>query len=283
MRELVQSLEQTSQALATVSQKVLSDSESVSMASQDVSVQATTVAVASEEMAATASDVASNCQSAAEAALSADKVSASGEALVRKTVQTLHELKSQTQETAETIQKLGVRSEEISGITRVIEDIADQTNLLALNAAIEAARAGEQGRGFAVVADEVRRLAERTSVATRQIGSLIATIQSDTSAAVLSMLRDAEKVQAGAGEASQSGEALQGIRERVNNLSSLVNQIATAAEEQSATTHEITKSIQQIRESVAETSSRAKTSTEAVKELTALSTSMIKLVGKFTV
>ena len=159
------------------------------------------------------------------------------------------------------------RSDQIGEIIGTIEDIADQTNLLALNAAIEAARAGEQGRGFAVVADEVRALAERTTRATREIGEMIKAIQKETKGAVAAMEQGVHQVETGTEEAARSGQALQDILAQVNDVAMQVNQIATAAEEQTATTSEISSNMLQITEVVQQTSHGAHESATAAAQL----------------
>jgi methyl-accepting chemotaxis protein len=184
-------------------------------------------------------------------------------------------------ESAKTVGSLGSRSDQIGAIIGTIEDIADQTNLLALNAAIEAARAGEQGRGFAVVADEVRALAERTTRATREIGEMIKAIQNETRGAVTAMEMGVHQVESGTEEAAKSGQALQEILQQVNDVAMQVNQIATAAEEQTATTREISRNMQQITEVVQQTSQGAQDSATAASRLSGNAEELQKLVQHF--
>jgi methyl-accepting chemotaxis protein len=179
------------------------------------------------------------------------------------------------------VESLGVRSDQIGAIIGTIEDIADQTNLLALNAAIEAARAGEQGRGFAVVADEVRALAERTTRATKEIGEMIKAIQKETREAVAAMVLGVRQVETGTIEAAKSGVALQDILQQVNDVAMQVNQIATAAEEQTATTSEISSNMQQITEVVQLTSQGANESAMAAAQLSGNAEELQRLVQQF--
>jgi methyl-accepting chemotaxis protein len=151
----------------------------------------------------------------------------------------MHEIERMTIDTMEAVKALGGNSEKIGDIVVTIEEIADQTNLLALNAAIEAARAGDQGRGFAVVADEVRSLAERTTTATREIQSIIGTLQGDVKQVVVLMEQSSGSVRSGARDAQLSGNAFGSVKEHIIPLIDHVNQVATAVEEQSATSHGI--------------------------------------------
>jgi methyl-accepting chemotaxis protein len=156
------------------------------------------------------------------------------------------QLATQVRDTAAIITTLGTRSEQISQIIDTIEDIADQTNLLALNAAIEAARAGEQGRGFAVVADEVRALAERTTKATREIATMIKTIQDETKLAVSRMETGVVEVNKGSAASEESCHILEAIRERVIQVSERINAIAVSAEEQTSATVSMNTTIRDI-------------------------------------
>jgi methyl-accepting chemotaxis protein len=200
---------------------------------------------------------------------------------VDKTVAVMGQIAVNVQASAKTVESLGARSDQIGAIIGTIEDIADQTNLLALNAAIEAARAGEQGRGFAVVADEVRALAERTTRATKEIGEMISSIQKETKGAVAAMGLGVRQVEAGTAEAARSGEALREILEQVNDVVMQVNQIATAAEEQTATTSEISTNMLQITEVVQQTSRGANESAQAAAQLSGNAEELQQLVRKF--
>ena len=193
----------------------------------------------------------------------------------------MEQISKRVQSTAETVKTLGERSNQIGAIVATIEDIADQTNLLALNAAIEAARAGEQGRGFAVVADEVRALAERTTRATHEISTMIKNIQSETQVAVTAMEQGVQEVERGSIEAGRSGEALQEILMQINEVTMQVNQIATAAEEQTATTNEITNNIMQISQVVQDTSRGVHESATAANDLSRMAEQLQALVHKF--
>jgi methyl-accepting chemotaxis protein/hemerythrin len=225
---------------------VSATNDAMTSAAEDVAMQASTIATASEEMSATSSDIARNCLYAAENAQKVTEETTSGAEIVKNSARLMENIAQRVTTTSTTVAGLGERSDQIGAIAGTIEDIADQTNLLALNAAIEAARAGESGRGFAVVADEVRALAERTTKATKEIDTMIKSIQTETRSAVGSMGEGVEQVNQGTAETCRSGKALAEILSMINDLTMQISQIATAAEEQTATTHEITSNIQLI-------------------------------------
>jgi methyl-accepting chemotaxis protein len=290
MREMVENLRgivsqvvQSAESIASASQQLHSSAEQIATGSEEVASQATTVATAGEEMSATSGDIAQNCQLAADGAGLASVTAKRGTEVVNATVLVMGRIAERVSETARTVQSLGERSDQIGAIIGTIEDIADQTNLLALNAAIEAARAGEQGRGFAVVADEVRALAERTTRATREIGEMIKTIQTETRAAVNAMTQGVREVETGTGEASRSGLALQQILDQINNVAMQINQIATAAEEQTATTSEISSNMMQITDAVQETARGAEESAHASDMLARQAEELKQLVGRFRI
>ncbi len=258
-----------------------STAEHMANGTERVAMQAGTVANASSQMAATSAEIAQNCGAMAEVANQASNSATSGVGVVQETVEGMSRIAMRVRTAAQTVESLGARSDQIGAIIGTIEDIADQTNLLALNAAIEAARAGEQGRGFAVVADEVRALAERTTKATREIGEMIKAIQLETKGAVSAMEEGVHEVEQGTTGAAKSGEALQQILDQVQNVTMQVSQIATAAEEQTATTSEITNNIQQITEVVQETAKGAQESASAASQLAQLAEDLQRLVGQF--
>lgn len=236
--------------VGTCAGQVSIQSQRIAKNARDIAVQSVAVATASEEMSATSTDIARNCAMAADSSRSASGVACGGQGVVQQTITRMDSIRSEVESSSQVIQRLGQSSETIGEIAGTIEDIADQTNLLALNAAIEAARAGEQGRGFAVVADEVRALAERTARATKEIGAMIASIQGEAGHAIGAMQRSAGEVDSGVREAGESGAALAEIIGRINEVALQVSQIATAAEEQTATTVEIVGNIGNITETV---------------------------------
>jgi methyl-accepting chemotaxis protein len=263
LRSTVGDISSTAGQVLGASGTLQATAQSIAYDASGVAAQAGTVATASEEMSATSSSIAQNCQAAAEEALRATGAATQGAQLVKRTVTVMEQIAAKVQASARTVEGLGARSDEIGAIIGTIQDIADQTNLLALNAAIEAARAGEQGRGFAVVADEVRALAERTTKATREIGVMIGAIQKETGEAVAVMVQGVDQVASGTAEAGRSGAALRGILQHIDALASQVQQIAVAAEQQTATTGEISSNIMQITQLVQQTSQGAQDSAEA--------------------
>jgi methyl-accepting chemotaxis protein len=267
--------------VSVAASQVNATAEQIATGAEEVAAQTATVATAGEEMSATSGSIAQNCQMAAEGAQLASQSASKGAGVVEATIAVMSLIAEKVQESARTVDGLGARSDQIGAIIGTIEDIADQTNLLALNAAIEAARAGEQGRGFAVVADEVRALAERTTRATKEIDGMIKAIQSETRGAVAAMEQGVYQVEAGTMEAAKSGDALRDILRQVNDVASQVHQIATAAEEQTATTREISNNMQQITHVVQNTASGAHQSATAACQLQGNAEELQRLVRQF--
>ena len=281
LESIISLLFRQSMTVAAAAERITSTSSAMANGTEEVSSQAVTLAAASEEMAATSNEISCNCHSAADGARKASDSATNGTTIVSNTVAGMGRIAARVQASSATILRLGENSEKIGTIIGTIEDIADQTNLLALNAAIEAARAGEQGRGFAVVADEVRALAERTARATREIGSMIGDIQRETGEAVSSMEQGVAEVEKGTREAAQSVTALEEIRGLIDSVAMQVAQIATAAEQQTATTSEIAGNIQNITQIMEETSRGAHESATEAHEMTRMAEELKKVVEQF--
>jgi methyl-accepting chemotaxis protein len=280
-RGMMEKIRASAESLTSASHDLRVTSESMSMTTDQVVSQANTVATAGEEMSATSSDIAINCTSAAENAGRASIMAKDGAAVVMGTVVGMERIAGRVKETAASVDALGSSSEQIGNIIGTIEDIADQTNLLALNAAIEAARAGEQGRGFAVVADEVRALAERTTKATKEIATMIKGIQSETRSAVSSMEEGVQEVARGSAEAARSGEALKEILDQINSVTAQIGQIATAAEEQTATTREISNNVHSINDAVSGSARGVQDLSAAAGNLSALAQDLNGMIGYY--
>ncbi|GJM04332.1 MAG: hypothetical protein DHS20C09_03230 [marine bacterium B5-7] len=241
------------------------------------------VATAMNQMSATVSEVSKNAANAATAATDADDRAKDGSEVVNTTVETINNLASEVERTSEVIENLKGDSLSIGAVLDVIRDIAEQTNLLALNAAIEAARAGEQGRGFAVVADEVRTLASRTQQSTREINDMIEKLQNGANQAVSVMEMGRKKAEDSVEQAAKAGEALQAITGVVDNIKNMNMQIASAAEEQSATAEEINRNIVNISEVAQETAAGSQQTASASDELARLASDLQGHVVKFKI
>lgn len=237
---------QVAHTVAAAAEELSVNGAQVSQASREQANQSTHVASAVEEMSATANEMARNAQVMAQTAQELSGTAMKGGEVVANSMRGMEAVASTMQVSADRIQVLGQRSQEIGEIIRVIEDIADQTNLLALNAAIEAARAGEQGRGFAVVADEVRKLAERTGKATKEIAGVIETVQAGTKEAVTSMEAGTTEVQTGMDLVNEAGARLNEIVDGVQKVTTMVQQLAGSIDEQTQATEQIAGGIQAV-------------------------------------
>jgi twitching motility protein PilJ len=232
-------------------------------------------------MAASTEEVSGNAERAADVARHSVDVAHKGGEAVRRTIDGMNTIRETIQETSKRIKRLGESSQEIGNIIELISDIAEQTNILALNASIQASMAGEAGRGFAVVADEVQRLAERAATATKQIEVLVRTIQTDTNEAVVSMERSTTDVVGGALLAENAGAALQEIEQVSNQIASLVQNISASSRSQSTAAQSIARSTQVLREISAQTADSTSATSQAIIKLADLSAALRKSVSGF--
>jgi methyl-accepting chemotaxis protein len=241
------------------------------------------VATAVSQMSASVQEVAHNAGEAAEAAKQADTTFEDGKKVIDEVINSIGDLASEVESAATVIQQLEEESQGIGTVLDVIKGIAEQTNLLALNAAIEAARAGEQGRGFAVVADEVRTLAGRTQDSTREIEEMISKLQTGTASAVKVMQGGKEITQIGVEQAAAAGKALNTINEAVAQISGMNIQIAKAADEQNSVTDEINRSIVNINQVAEQSAAGAEQTAAASEDLARLADQLKSLVDRFKV
>jgi len=246
LHQMVGQIAQLAQTVAAAAEQLSVNGGQVSQGSKEQATQSSQVATAVDEMSATANEMARNTQELASAAQEVNGSATQGGQVVTNAIQGMKTVAKTMEVSAGQIQQLGKQSQEIGEIIGVIEEIADQTNLLALNAAIEAARAGEQGRGFAVVADEVRKLAERTGKATKEIAGVIESVQAGTNEAVKSMESGTLEAQAGMNLAQDAGTYLQEIVQGVQKVADMVHHIAGATEEQSQVSEQIAGNIQTV-------------------------------------
>ncbi|KAF4516343.1 hypothetical protein B566_EDAN000585 [Ephemera danica] len=273
-----------------VTHKVASASVQLSATAQEIytgtnrlTARAAQTAAAVEQMNATVSQVADSSGKAAGLASETVETAKSGGLVVAETINGMQHLSEAVGNSSTIIEALGNSSDQIGAIVHTIEDIADQTNLLALNAAIEAARAGEAGRGFAVVADEVRKLAERTTKATKEISDMIRKIQHDTKGAVESMQEGTKKVAVGVELVSKTGEALAKIVQMVSQSAEMIRHIAVASDEQSVATKQIAGDIDQVARVTQESSTGAGESSKASQDLSLMATELQNVVSVFQV
>ncbi|MCP3670900.1 MAG: HAMP domain-containing protein [Gammaproteobacteria bacterium] len=269
--------------MASVAEQTASVTEQTSSGLQRQKEETEQVATAMNEMNATAQEVARNAQHAAQATQDADEASLHGRQVVDKAVSVINDVATDVESAASVIQNLEAESLEIGKVLDVIRGIAEQTNLLALNAAIEAARAGEQGRGFAVVADEVRTLASRTQESTQEIDEMITRLQGGANDAVKAMQKGTKQAESGVEQAAEAGNSLAAITEAVAQISNMNIQIASAAEEQTAVAEEINRNIMNISDVANHTAEGAEQTAQASGQVATLSEGLLGLVAKFKI
>ena len=272
---------QDAQQVSTAADQLLRASEEVADRARQQSDAASAMAASVEEMAVSISQVTDNAREAHGLSQEAGQLSEQGTGIIHNAATEMRKISDAVQASSTTIEELGRQSDQITSIVNTIREIADQTNLLALNAAIEAARAGEQGRGFAVVADEVRKLAERTSLSTTEIAGMVNKIQAGTRNAVASMEAGVAQVATGVELAGKAGDSINQIREGSNRVSNVVNDITNAIREQGAASNQIAHNIEQIAQMSEESAAAVSHTASAARHLQTLSHSLHDAVSRF--
>ncbi|MCW8918423.1 MAG: methyl-accepting chemotaxis protein [Gammaproteobacteria bacterium] len=280
---MVQQLTSATGQLASAAEETSAITEQTSAGIHEQQAETEQVATAMNEMTATVQEVAHSAAHAAEAAHKADEEATTGKKVVMRTIDVIGTLAGEVDKATGVIHQLEQESDKIGTVLDVIRGIAEQTNLLALNAAIEAARAGEQGRGFAVVADEVRTLASRTQHSTAEIQGMIEKLQAGAANAVKVMEASRNQAQAGVEQVAQAGNALDSITRAVATINDLNAQIASASEEQSAVAEEINRNIVNISQVAEQTNQGAQQTSAASEELARLAEQLQGLVGQFRI
>lgn len=288
LQTMQEDLRDTLKLIASSSERLASAAEEMATINQESShgllkqnTEIDQAATAVNEMSAAVDEVARNAASASEAAKASNEATQSGHQRLGQTILSIHNLSENVQATAVQINGLASQAQQISKVLDVIRAIAEQTNLLALNAAIEAARAGEQGRGFAVVADEVRALAHRTQQSTTEIEQMIAGVQSSSTGAVRAMEISIDQAKLTLGQADDAGRALQVIAEAIVQIDERNLQIATASEEQAHVAHEVDRNLMSIRDLASQSADGANQTAIASHELSRLAISLNEVVMRF--
>lgn len=281
LREVIQTIAETAERVASASEEISAAATEQSQSAGAQKEQTSHVAVAMQEMSATVRQVSENSAAATDASRLAAETARKGGSIVEDVLGKMRAIAESVQGTAKKMEELGKSSHQIGKIAEVIDQIADQTNLLALNAAIEAARAGEHGRGFAVVADEVRKLAEGTTSATKEIAQMIASIQDGTKTAIGAMQAGSSHVEVGVQFTGRAGESLRQIIQMSERVGEMILQISTAATEQSKASDDINQNMEQISNLVKESADGAQHSAQACQNLSGLALDLQKMVGNF--
>ncbi len=279
LRQILDSVGQVSDAVHTLS----SSSSQVASSSAHQSEAASSMASTVEQVTVSINHVSENACKALAISRQSGDLSSQGGNIIHNAATEMKQIADTVRQTSATIENLGQQSNQISSVVQVIKDVADQTNLLALNAAIEAARAGEQGRGFAVVADEVRKLAERTTKATEEITQMIVSIQNSAQAAVASMSEAVEQVGGGVALAEQAGEAINQIKDGSGQVIAVVDDISTALAAQSDASNDIAAHVERVAQMSEENSAAAKETASAATHLEQLANAMRTAVSRFRI
>lgn len=283
LSSLIRSVNEAVEATASASNQVSSSSEEMAAGAQEQSAQTHEIASAIEEMTKTIYETTRNAGEASKSAKLSSNQAQQGVRKINESMKGMERITESAQKTGQIISSLANKTDQIGEIAQVIDDIADQTNLLALNAAIEAARAGEQGRGFAVVADEVRKLAERTTKATKEIAETIKAIQREAKEANHSMVEAGESVKIGLESTKQVEEVLQQIFNGILGVSSQIDQVAAASEEQSSASEQISKNVESINAVTQESASGIQQIAKASEDMSRLTTNLQSLIAQFRV
>jgi methyl-accepting chemotaxis protein len=283
LKTMIAEIQTSSERLAAASGSLSSSSAKISAGTDEASDESRSVASAVDELSATISSISDSCHDMTLKASETEQATLGGEKAIHSMTTIMGEIEVIVSTTTKAVSALGVNSDKIGTIVVAIGEIADQTNLLALNAAIEAARAGEQGRGFAVVADEVRKLAERTSLATREIQSIIGSLQGDVKNVVGSMEKNASSVKNGTRDVELSGHAMSVIKAQITPLLEHVSQVALASSEQSAAAANITGSMHHISEVINDSADIARQTEVTSNELAKAAAELQQMVRRFKV
>jgi len=281
LRELVETINQGAILVEDATKQTEASATSLAEASDAQSKQIKHAGEAIQQMVASIDEVSGDAERSADVARHSVDIAHKGGDAVRRTIEGMNTIRETIQETSKRIKRLGESSQEIGNIVELINDIADQTNILALNASIQASSAGEAGRGFAVVADEVQRLAERSTNATKQIEVLVSTIQSDTNEAVVSMERSTTDVVGGALLAENAGAALEEIEQVSNQIAMLVQNITSSAREQTDASRKVLESAERLEAISKETDASAVSTTEFISQLAELAAQLRESVSGF--
>ncbi|MDB5979883.1 MAG: type pilus biosis protein PilJ [Pseudomonas sp.] len=282
LRDLVATINLTAEQVASAVEDTQATAMQLAAASEHQALQITAASAAISNMAMSIDEVSANATESSTVAERSVTIANKGSEVVHNTINGMDNIREQIQDTSKRIKRLGESSQEIGDIVSLIDDIADQTNILALNAAIQASMAGDAGRGFAVVADEVQRLAERSSSATKQIETLVRAIQNDTNEAVISMEQTTAEVVRGARLAQDAGVALEEIEGVSKTLAARIQSITNAAQEQAASAGQISQTMAVIQETTTQTTSGTTATAESIGNLAKMASEMRRSVSGFT-